>query len=70
MMHGPINIRYRNIILSDNSHYYLTWTTVCDSRQCCTHCYFNELWVPVHTLQFNIMQLVLGCYAPYLKKVL
>jgi len=42
--------KYRNIILCDNSHHYLTRTTVCDSRQCCTHCYSNVLWVPVHML--------------------
>jgi len=59
-----------NIIVSGNSPHYLTRTTVCDSRQCCTHCYSSVMWVPVQMLQFNIMQFILGYYVPCLKKVL
>ena len=65
-----MRLKCRNIILSDNSHHYLTQTTVCGSRQSCTHCYSNVLWALVHMFQFNIMQLILGFYSPCLKKVL
>jgi hypothetical protein len=60
--------KYRNIILSDNTHHstlsFSWWLAVKNSM------ISNFPWVGVHTFLLNVLQLVLGSYPPYLNKVM
>jgi len=62
-------VKYKDIILSENSHYYFT-QFLGDGRQCST-CPFSVLpSVMMYAVYFNILVTVLGFYLPYLKKVM
>ena len=63
---NSIFITYRDIILPDIAHHSLLRAF----RMTAVRRYFNLLCVRVHAFWFHVLQLMLGFYSPYLKKVL
>lgn len=61
-----IFIAYRDINLPDIAHR-SSFRAFCMPA---VRRYFNLPWVGVHTFWFHVLQLMLGFYSPYLKKVL